>query len=320
MTAASSPLSLAPLTSIRIAVLMGGPGSEREVSLASGKAIARALAGLGLEVVECPTDGRKFELPEGTGLVFNAIHGTFGEDGELQEILERRGIPYTGAGAVSSKLAFDKRDSKRRMAACNVPMPPDHILDLRAASPQLEIPLPCVMKPLCEGSSVGVHIIRSAEEIAAAVEDLRKFGNECLVERFISGRELTVGVLNDEALPVVEIVPRDGFYTMANKYPWLSGGAGSDYVCPAKLAPGVGEAVQAAALAAHRALGCEIYSRVDVMLEADADPYVLEVNTIPGMTETSLLPKAAAAHGIPFPELCARIAMRSLARFHAPSA
>src|SRR5690606_30883763 len=155
---------------------------------------------------------------------------------------------------------------------------------------------------------VGVHIVRDQADAEAAMADAAKYGNDILVEEFIEGKELTVGILDDRALPIVHIAPRDGFYDMANKYPWMNGGAGSDYYCPADLDEATTRAVQEAALAAHRSLGVEIYSRVDVLLDARNRPFVLEANTIPGMTETSLLPKSAAVAGIPFDELCIRIA------------
>jgi D-alanine-D-alanine ligase len=157
-----------------------------------------------------------------------------------------------------------------------------------------------------------VHIIRDEAGIRAAITDLAAFGATALVEPFISGKELTVGILGNQVLPVIHIQPRSGFYDISNKYPWMGGTGGSDYFCPADLSAETTAQVQAAALAAHQALGVEVYSRVDVLLDADDVPYVLEVNTIPGMTSTSLLPKAAAAVGIDYPALCARILELSL--------
>ena len=168
------------------------------------------------------------------------------------------------------------------------------------------------MKPPREGSSVGVHIVRDQAGAEAAMADAAKYGDDILVEEFIEGMELTVGILNGKALPLVHIIPPEGVYDMASKYPWLSGAKGSQYICPADLDEATTLAVQEAALAAHRSLGVEIYSRVDVLLDAQNRPFVLEANTIPGMTETSLLPKAAAATGISFPDLCRMIAELSL--------
>lgn len=295
-----------------IAVLMGGPGSERDVSLASGKAVIKALLGRGLRAVAVDVTGADFELPEGTGLAFNVIHGTFGEDGQLQDILEAKGVPYTGAGSASSRVAFDKNKAKALFIAHGVPTPLSEIVDVSNGSKLPAMSAPFVVKPPREGSSVGVHIVRDQADAPAAMDDAATYGNDILVEQFIEGKELTVGVFDDTALPIVHIAPRSGFYDMSNKYPWLSGGDGSDYYCPADLDEETTRKVQAAALAAHRALGVEIYSRVDVLLNARNEPFVLEANTIPGMTETSLMPKSAAAAGIPFDELCIRIAELSL--------
>lgn len=297
---------------ILIAVLMGGPGSEREVSLASGHAVLEALKERGLNVVAVDVTSHSLDLPEGTGLCFNTIHGTFGEDGEMQAILEEMGIPYTGAGIESSRTAFDKVASKEVFVAHKVPTPASEIVDCSAGAKLPEMPLPYVVKPPREGSSVGVHIVHDQSEAMAAMEDAAKYGDEVLVEQYVEGLELTVGVLDGAALPVVHIAPRSGFYDMNNKYPWLNDGGGTDYYCPADLDEVTTVAVQNAALAAHRALGIEIYSRVDVLLDKEGNPYVLEANTIPGMTASSLLPKAAQAAGCDFGQLCEQIADLSL--------
>jgi D-alanine-D-alanine ligase len=306
-----------PINTKTIAVLMGGPGSERDVSLASGRSVCDALAECGANVMDIDVTDEEVELPGEVDLAFNVIHGTFGEDGKLQRLLNSRRIPYTGAGATSSELAFDKGLSKKRFVEHGVPTP---AFEFMVAKPgeKPSLPLPYVIKPPKEGSSVGVNIVREESEIEAAVEDSAKYDVVALVEEFIAGKELTVGVLDGQALPIVEICPRSGFYDMKNKYPWLNDGeqpddAGSDYYCPAELDEDTTRRVQEAALEAHRALGIEIYSRVDVLLSEDGMPYVLEVNTIPGMTETSLLPKAAEADGIVFRELCERIAELSMA-------
>ena len=299
------------LESTKIAVLMGGPGNEREVSLASGRAVLGALQGLGLDAVEVDVADTRPQLPEGTGLAFNVIHGTFGEDGQLQEYLEGLDIPYTGAGVASSRTAFDKNLAKAVFEGAEVPTPRAEILDLSAGQkPTIETPL--VVKPPREGSSVGVHIVKSADELEAALTDAANYGDDVLIEEFVEGMELTVAVIDDKAYPIVHIIPPEGVYDMRSKYPWLSGGQGSQYVCPAELDEATTQAVQEAALAAHRALEIEVYSRVDVLLDSKQRPFVLEANTIPGMTETSLLPKSAAAAGIPFPDLCRNIAEASL--------
>ncbi|MCX8497224.1 MAG: D-alanine--D-alanine ligase [Akkermansiaceae bacterium] len=300
------------LTGKKIAVLMGGPGSERAVSLASGNAVLKALLGLGLEAVAVDVTHHEIHLPTGTDLAFNVIHGTFGEDGELQSLLDDLGVPYTGAGAESSRIAFDKNLAKAAFLHAHVPTPRAEIIDVSAGLQLPSFSAPFVVKPPREGSSVGVHIVRNQADAAQAMQDAAKYGNEILVEEFIDGMELTVAILDDGALPIVHIAPPDGVYDMASKYPWLSGAKGSEYFCPADLDLETTMAVQAAALAAHRSLGIEIYSRVDVLLDSQNRPFVLEANTIPGMTETSLLPKAAAAASISFPELCKTIAELSL--------
>ncbi|MGH8047186.1 MAG: D-alanine--D-alanine ligase [Chthoniobacterales bacterium] len=289
----------------QIAVLMGGPGAERAVSLNSGGAVAKALRSLGMNVIEIDVSDPHFEIPEGTDLAFNIIHGTFGEDGQIQSILDARGIPYTGEGEVGSRLAFDKIASKHRFVAAGVPTPKWEIVQ-KGSAPTLTLPF--VVKPPREGSSVGVHIVHDTVALDAALEDCFERDHEVLVEEFVQGSELTVGIVGDEAFPIVEIVPKVDFYSYENKY---TKGA-SDYYCPARLDAETTRRVQEAALAAHRSLGLEVYSRVDVLLDNAGNPHVLEVNTIPGMTETSLLPKGAAAVGINFAQLCERIARLSL--------
>lgn len=300
---------------IHIAVLMGGPGSEREVSLVSGKSVSDALKQAGFtQVSDVDVLGEEVNLPEGTQLAFNVIHGTFGEDGKLQALLEERGIPYTGAGSASSALAFDKVKSKKIFVEKGVPTPRCEVLNCVKGVGLPSFPLPLVVKPPCEGSSVGVHIVRKLEDLLPALEDAAKHGEELLIEEFIQGKELTVGILDGEVFPIVHIAPRSGFYDLSNKYPWMNKGGGTDYCCPAELSEETTKRVQDAALAAYRAAGIEVYGRVDVLLrEKDDAPFVLEINTIPGMTPSSLLPKAAKASGWSFEALCERIAEISLA-------
>ncbi len=294
----------------KIALLMGGPGSEREVSLASGQGVLEALRGEGFtNITPVEVGSEDPVLPDGTELCYNIIHGTYGEDGGLQSYLEKLGVPYTGAGSETSRKCFDKVLSKQAFIAHNVPTPLSETL-LAGQKPTL--PLPCVVKPPCEGSSVGVHIVNTPEELDAALEDAARYGKEILVEEYIKGKELTVAIFNGEALPVVHICPRSGFYDMNNKYPSMYGGAGSDYICPADISDEETKAVQAAAVAAYNSLNVEVYGRVDVLLTDDGKPYVLEINTIPGMTGASLFPKAAKAAGISYGELCTRIAEVSL--------
>ena len=294
-----------------IAVLMGGPGTEREVSLVSGAAVLKALREVGLRAEPVDVMGTDFVLPEGTGLAYNLIHGTYGEDGGVQQELEKRGIPYTGAGVESSRVAFDKNQAKACFVGAGVTTPASECLQDVSGDSVVKMPLPYVVKAPRQGSSVGVYIVRTEEEARAALEDVSRYGTEALIEQFVEGRELTVGVVDGEALPIVEIVAPGGFYDMSSKYPWLSGGRGSQYFCPADLDEETTKRVQEVALVGHQSLGIEIYSRVDVLLDAAGKPYVLEANTIPGMTGTSLLPKSAAAAGISFEDLCVRIAEQS---------
>jgi D-alanine-D-alanine ligase len=291
----------------RVVVLLGGPGSEREVSLRSGAAVAGALRSLGAIVEEVDVRTTDLALPPGVDLAYNMVHGTFGEDGQIQEILERLSVPYTGEGIKGSHLAFDKILSKTRFDAEGVPTGQWHVID-SSKNPRFDPPF--VVKAPRQGSSVGVHIIKDLASLPAALEDCFRFGNQVLVEEFFPGRELTVGILGEEALPVIEIVPNEGFYDYQHKY---TKGA-SQYFVPAEIGAEATKAVQDTALAATRALGLEVYSRVDVLLAADGRLNVLEINTIPGMTETSLLPKAAAVAGLNFPALCERIASLSLQR------
>lgn len=294
----------------KIALLMGGPGSEREVSLVSGRAVLEALREEGFTAVTpVVVDSERPAIPEGTELCYNIIHGTYGEDGGLQAYLEELGIPYTGAGSASSRVSFDKVLSKKAFLAAGVPTPRSETI---TAGQLPSMGVPCVIKPPCEGSSVGVHIVTEEAQLPAAVQEAAQYGKEILVEEFIKGKELTVAIFNGEALPVVHICPRSGFYDKNNKYPSLYGGVGSDYICPADITPEETKAVQAAAVAAYKALQVEVYGRVDVLLTDDGAPYVLEINTIPGMTGSSLFPKAAKAAGISYGELCTRIAEVSL--------
>lgn len=297
-----------------IAVLMGGPGNERRVSLASGAGVAQALRSLGADVTEVDVTGPDFVLPAGTEVAFNVIHGTFGEDGQVQRIMEARGVRYTGEGVAGSELAIDKIATKQRFLARGVPTAAFEILH-DGALPTL--PLPYVVKAPREGSSVGVFIVREAGQVAETMRDAWVFGRELLVEQFIRGRELTVGIVGDLALPVIEIRPKKAgeFYDFANKYNFLNPqAAGADHFCPAPLSAEVTRRVQEVALAAKDALDLEVYSRVDVLLTAEDEPFVLEINTIPGMTPVSLLPEAAAAAGLSYAELCARVIELSLAR------
>ena len=297
----------------KIAVLMGGPGSERDVSLATGRGVSKALRSLGAEVIDVDVRGENFALPKDVDLAFITIHGTFGEDGQLQKILEERSVPYTGDGVEPSRAAFDKISSKEKFREHNVVTPEWEVIEV-GQRPTISVPL--VVKPARQGSTVGVVIVKNASELDSAMAEAGKYDQKLLIEKFVSGRELTIGVLGDQALPILEIIPKGGFYDFNNKYPFLNpqGGGGAEHVCPAKIDPNKTKQIQEQALHAFRALGLVVYGRVDVLLPDSGEPFVLEVNTIPGMTEASLLPEAAAAAGINYVDLCARIIALSRAR------
>jgi D-alanine-D-alanine ligase len=283
-----------------ITVLMGGPSAEREVSLRTGAACVIALKEAGYEVSEVIVDHEgKFVLPEGTDLAFLSLHGTFGEDGQVQDILNARGIPFTGADANTSRITIDKEKTKAKFRASGVPTPAGQLVH---GMEEVTVPLPVFIKPNSQGSSVGSRAAHTKEELAAAITDALKYDSAVLVEQLIQGRELTVGVLGDQVLPIIEIRPLDGFYDYTNKYTKGK----TEYFCPAPLSEELTARIQKYALAAHQSAGNTVYSRIDFLLEGDS-PYCLEINTIPGMTATSLLPKAAAAVGISFPQLCRRI-------------
>ena len=297
----------------KIAVLMGGPGSERDVSLATGRGVSKALRSAGNEVIDVDVRDEDFPLPKDVDLAFNCIHGTFGEDGQLQKILEARGVAYTGDGVEESRIAFDKILSKQKFREHKVATPESEVID---AGQRPKMSLPLVVKPARQGSTVGIVIVRKEDELDSALKEAAKYDRKLLVEKFVSGRELTIGILGDQALPILEIIPKGGFYDFNTKYPFLNpqAGASAEHVCPATVDAGLTKKIQELALQAFRALGLVVYGRVDVLLSDKSEPFVLEVNTIPGMTETSLLPEAAAAAGISYVDLCRRIIELSRAR------
>lgn len=293
-----------------IVVMCGGPSAEREVSLRSGASVASALRALGHQVTEIDPQPCQWLLPDNTDLVFLALHGTYGEDGVVQGELEHIGVPYTGCGVEASRLAFDKVLTKNRCAATGVPVADSLVLDSpKAPWPRRWAP-PVVIKPVRQGSSVGLHFVNRIEDWSAALSESLRHDSHVLVEPKIAGAECTVGILGDQVLPVVEVRPRSGSYDYHSKY---TKGA-TDYLCPAPFNAETTARVQAAALGAFRAIGGRDYGRVDVMVTTEGEPVVLEVNTLPGMTETSLLPKAAAAVGLGYEELCQRIVELAMAR------
>ena len=292
---------------------MGGPGSERDVSLATGRGVSKALRSLGPDVVDVDVRDEDFQLPKDVDLAFLTIHGTFGEDGTLQKILEDRGISYTGEGVEGSRSAFDKFLTKEKFRAHNVVTAEWEVIEV---GQRPKIPVPLVVKPPCQGSTVGVVIVKNESELDSAIKEAGKYDRKLLVEKFLSGRELTIGILGDQALPILEIIPKGGFYDFTNKYPFLNpqAGGGAEHVCPARIDEKKTAEIQELALRAFRALGLRVYGRVDVILSDSGEPFVLEVNTIPGMTKASLLPEAAAVAGIGYVDLCARIIALSRAR------
>ncbi len=284
----------------KVGVLMGGPSSERDVSLRSGSAVAKALRERGYDVAEIDLKTSAVEIPAGVEAVFVALHGEFGEDGGVQAILRERKVPYTGSGPEASELAFDKVLSKKVFSDHGIPTPRYEIL---GPGQRRTLPLPVVVKPVREGSSIGVHIVTEESQWLASYSDALVHGGEVLVEAFIDGAELTVGVVGDEVLPVLEIRAPRGFYGYHAKY---TRGV-TEYLVPAPIPEERARACQQMALSVFRALGCRDLGRVDFRMNAKGELYVLELNSIPGFTETSLLPKAARCAGMEFPELCDRI-------------
>ncbi|MGO8675448.1 MAG: D-alanine--D-alanine ligase [Limisphaerales bacterium] len=295
---------------LNITVMLGGPSAEREVSLSSGTAVAKALRSLGHRVNELDPQAPGWELAEGTQVVFLALHGTYGEDGTVQEELERVGVPYTGCGPEASRVAFDKALSKQRFLAAGVPTARFTVID----SPAVRWPMgwnpPVVLKPVRQGSSVGLQFVERVADFSRALAEALRYDSRVLMEEKITGRETTVGILAGRALPVVEIRPKTGAYDYQNKY---TPGC-TEYLCPAPFDEAAGGRIQAAGFMAFEAIGGRDYGRVDVMVRPNGEPVVLEVNTLPGMTQTSLLPKAAAAAGLSYAQLCQRMVDLALAR------
>lgn len=286
-----------------ITVMLGGSSEEREVSLRTGVAVARALRTLGHTVLELDPRHESWTLPAETDVVFLALHGTFGEDGTVQKRLDDLGVPYTGCGPEASRIAFDKILTKQLCQEAGIATP--RFLEVRHADapwPEGWEP-PVVLKPVRQGSSVGLQFVDREEDWPAALRAVFEHDQRVLMERRIVGQEITVGILDGRPLPVVEIRPKHGAYDYRNKY---TVGA-TEYLCPAPLSAETTRAVQQAALQSFRVIGGRDYARVDVMVDAGGGPWILEVNTLPGMTETSLLPKAAAAAGLNYSDLCQRM-------------
>ena len=306
-----------------VAVLMGGPSEEHDVSLKSGQGVVKALTARGwtahpviipkTSTVDAACHEARSALQRlRPSVAFLALHGPFGEDGTIQQVCDALSVPYTGSDAAASRLGIDKVLSRGCFERAGLAVPRWKTVESSASIPVRELvngwSYPLVVKPVSQGSSLGVSIVRSPEELPAALQAAGAYGPRVLMEAFVSGREVTVGVVGDRALPVVEIKPSHPFFDYSAKY---TSGL-TEYVVPAPLPPAVTRVVQEAGLAAHRALGCRHVSRTDLILTREGVPVILEVNTIPGFTPTSLLPKAAACAGLSYDELCEQLVWMAL--------
>ena len=296
---------------LHITVMLGGPSAEREVSLSSGAGVVKALRSLGHTVFELDPKTPDWVLPPETDVVCLApLHGTYGEDGTVQQQLEALGVPYTGCDADSSRIAFDKVRTKQRCIDAGIPTAKYLAIDSEKTPWPIGWQPPVVVKPVHQGSSVGIQFVERVSGWNAALREAFRYDSQALVEEQILGRETTVAILEDRPLPVVEVRPKSGAYDYRNKY---TAGC-TEYFCPAPFGDPVTRDIQNTALAAFKAIGGRDYARVDIMVRPTGEPVVLEVNTLPGMTPTSLLPKAAAAAGIPYEQLCQRIIDLALKR------
>ena len=296
-----------------LTVLSGGPGDEREVSLASGQCVAAALAGRGHRVSVCDVSpGDLSALDRPADVVFVALHGAFGEDGTLQAELEKRGITFTGTGSAGSALAMDKVKAKGRFIEAGLPTPRFDVARAARLSQMVSRwRLPVVVKPICSGSSVDTHLIHNRVQFSQALSQVVKRHGQALVEELVEGPELTVGILGDRALPVIEIRTKREFYDYQAKYI----DEDTQYLFDIDLPGELLGRIQLLSVDAARALGCRGFCRVDWMIDrVTHEPYILEINTIPGFTSHSLLPKAAGRAGIPFDQLCQRIVDSAVAR------
>lgn len=310
-----------------IAVLMGGTSHEREISLRSGNAVAKALVDAGCNVFCVDVKDEKIQELDTMEIdvAFIALHGCFGEDGGVQQLLESKGILYTGSGINASKLAMDKLATKKCFIEAGLKTPDYIIITEFQGMTEIEhkirkFGLPVILKPTRNGSSIGISIVGDMDSLRISLEKAFEFGCELLIERYIEGREFTVGILDDKALPVIEIKPAMEFFNYDAKYKddrtqyliveIIPGGkdiAGDALYNIGNLPSSLYNRAQELALSAHKVLGCKGFSRVDILMDAKTNFYLLEINTIPGFTEKSLLPKAARAAGISFPSLCKEI-------------
>ena len=295
---------------LRIKVLMGGVSREREISLKTGRAVTKALGAAGYDASAFVVDNEALAgITHGnTDLAFIALHGRFGEDGGVQTVLEKRNIPYTGSGPKASSIAMNKVKSKDIFISANVPTASFFVIPRKTEHApgrvKTAIGLPCVIKPAREGSSIGVEVVKDEAALEGAIVTALEMNTEAIAEKYVPGREMTCGILGDEALPLVELKPAREFFDYTAKY---SAKGGTEITLDTGLDPKLTEKIQDYALKAHRALGLEGISRLDLILGKDNVPCFLEANTIPGMTEMSLFPAAAAAAGYDFGAMCGKI-------------
>lgn len=289
---------MSSLKNKRIGVLMGGLSEEREISLKTGSAILKALGDKGYKAIgiDAGRDIAGVLLKKKVDIAFIALHGRYGEDGCIQGLLEVMAIPYTGSGVKASALAMDKTAAKKVMLYHGVSTPASCIYEDGA---RLRIKAPLVVKPACQGSAIGVSIVKKDSGLRTALKEAARFGGPVLIEKYISGRELTVSILDGKVLPTIEIRPKKGFYDYTAKY---TKGM-TEFVVPAPISKSLDKKVAKESLKAYEALGCKGAARVDVILDSRGTPFILEVNTIPGMTELSLFPRAAQAAGLDYPAL-----------------
>ena len=295
---------------LHITVLLGGSGEERDVSLSSGEAVVQALETLGHHVRKVDPQEPGWQLGSKTEVVFLALHGEYGEDGQVQERLEQEGVPYTGTGIQGSRIAFNKELTKQAFEKYDIPTPRWLMLNDISEPAPTELAAPWVLKPARQGSSIGLQLVDEVGQWDAAFAAVCEHDDRILCEERIIGREITVGILADEPLPIVEVSPKAGVYDYQNKY---TVGA-TEYFCPADLPDERAKAIGQLALKAFDAVEGRDFGRVDMMLNVGLKPHVLEVNTLPGLTETSLLPMAAAAVGLEFSKLCQRMIELALQR------
>lgn len=295
------------LTDRRIGVLLGGQSAEREVSLRSGRAVYMALRTLGYDAVavDVGPDICTSLTENGVRIAFLALHGGYGEDGSIQGLLEVLGIPYTGSGVLASAIAMDKEASKKVFLYHGIPVPRYAVFDRKSLNdmPIIDFAMPWVVKPAAEGSSIGVSIVRQERDFNKAADLAGMYGTRIIVEQYIDGKEIHIGILNGKAVGGVEVRPSLEFYNYEAKYT-----AGlTEYILPPDIDGDAYERAAATACSAHHAVGCKGATRVDLRIDGKGNPFVLEVNTIPGMTETSLLPKIARLSGYDFPALIEEI-------------